>query len=808
MRSKLRLMVAASTAGLTFTVAPVTLSYRPSLSLAAAAPTQDGNAAATSAAPGGVPGAVVGGKIEDVVVTAQKRAERLQRVPITVQVVQGQALRGQNTNSLQDLSQVLPDLHIQSSGDQIGNSLSVRGVGSGANNPTFDQSVAVFEDDIYYGRSKMIQDTFLDVDRVEVLKGPQSTYFGNNAISGALNISTKKPDDHYDGYVRALYGSYGAYALEGAASLPVADTLSIRVAGTTNGMSGWIENLNTDKTAPGEQNYAGRITVSWKPSEDFDATLKVEDSSNLITGAYNETPSQWTNCPPPAPLPDSAINKQCPAALAFDVPLGLHNDVDSTLAGQFSRLQTNTNELTLNYNLGDVKLTSVTGYYDYNYAAQQDNGDVGNHVLTTVQYGETFSQFSQELRATTPANLPVENMIGGYFQKDNGTELLNGNAAFANQLLEHALGFPADELPLGYAIGYKQAESIYALFDSLSWHATDQLKFNLGIRGIWDDKNFVGNVNYGRETQTYGGLVSYPENLQKLASIALGEYGTYPYTREDRAVTPSAGVQYQLTPDKMLYATYTRGFLAGGFSGTAPAPLTTTSGTNIYPVYGPEFVTAFEGGVKTKWLDDRLLINLDYFHEQYSGLQLNSRVELALNAATIPQNAATAVSQGVELQSEWAISKIFRVTANVTYLNADYTKYPNASPTVLQTYEGIPLQNLAGRPLDFAANWSGSVTGEFKIHLNDNLVLDGSVTPIFTTKYYNSLGTDDSLFLVPGSLRLDAKMTLEDPIKGWAVDFIGKNLTDAVIPLSYGTGDSVGGKEEPINFAVQLRYKW
>ena len=436
--------------------------------------------------------------VQEVIVTAQKRSEPLQKVPVSVQVVTGQVLQNANTNSLTDLALVMPEVHIQASGDQYGSSLAIRGISSGASNPAYDQSVAIFSDDIYYGRSVMTQSAFLDLDHIEVLSGPQSTYFGNNAVAGALNLETKKPGDRYEGYARALVGSYGAYALEAAATLPVSDTLAFRVAGTANGDTGWIRNVNTGKMAPGENNYAGRVTARWSPTAQFDATLKVEASSNKITGAFSETPAQWDLCPTPSGI---KINNFCPYVVAANtatpgsVPTGFSNNLNSGLGGQFSLLTTNTNVLTMNYHTSGLTFTSVTGYYDYDYLAHEDNASVGNQWLSSSPTAQNFWQFSQEARVTSNAEGPVDFMLGGYYQLDHLRGDIEGRSPFFNPLL--GAFFTPAQLPTGFQYAYAQNETIWSGFAAVNWHITPQLKLNLGFRATEDSKTFVGTTSYG-----------------------------------------------------------------------------------------------------------------------------------------------------------------------------------------------------------------------------------------------------------------------------------------------------------------------
>ncbi len=751
------------------------------------------------------------GGIQDIIVTAQKRSESLEKVPVSVQVLQGDALQATNRNSLEDLGTTLPAVHIVNTGSQA-NTLNIRGIGSGAGNPAFDQSVATFVDDIYIGRSRLIQSSFLDLDRIEVLRGPQSTFFGNNAIAGALNISTRKPDNHFDGYVRGLYGSFGQFAAEGAVNLPFSDTLALRVAATAYGQNGWITNVSTGERQPHERSEAVRGTLRWNPVANFDATLKVEYSTSKITGGTGDIPGQFTDCPPPAGFKVNAIKNFCSLAIAAGAPLGLDNDHNAGILGQFASLDTNQQVLTLNYRLGGATLTSVTGHIAYDYTAHQDNAGVGTLVSTISFAPERYHQFSQELRITSATDRRIEYLAGVYYQSDTLSEVINGNSPYITPSLPTyaALGLltraqvAAIGTPIGYNVSFDQKETIESAFGALTWNATSKLKLNLGLRGTRVHKDFDGQIQYGQEIATYAQLVPYTPDLQSALSFFLGAPGNYPYTRTDKALLGSAGVQYQITPAAMAYFTYSRGFKAGGFNAVAPSPILGIA----EPTFGPEHVDSYEAGVKSKLFGNRILLNLDVFREDYSDLQVNALVQLVANATIAVANAASSRSQGVEMEAQFAPSRNFNLSANVTYLDARYQSYPNAAPTAPQKAAGAKTQNLTDRPLDFAPRWSGSVNAEFRHDIGIGYRLTADLGPFFQSSYYNSAGTDDPTFLIGSNVRLDGKLTFESLGRRWAIDLIGKNLTNEVIPVSYGTNNVSGGKEEPRNVAVQLRYKW
>jgi iron complex outermembrane receptor protein len=772
-------------------------------------------------------------KLEEIIVTAQKRQENLQQVPISAQVVSNVQLAQQNFNTLDDLSQTLPAVHIASADGS--NELYIRGIGSGENS-SFDQSVAMFSDDVYHGRSRMSEATFLDLDRIEVLKGPQSTFFGNNAIAGALNIVTKKPGDTFEAWGRVLYGQYGTYAAEGAVGGPLSDTLGVRVAVTRNGDDrGWIDNISDGEHVPRINNFGGRITFDFHPTENFDATFKVESSDDRIGGTVADTPFQFRECPPPAPItPGFGGLGACANALALHLPIGLDSNEVSGIPGQGTKLSTVEDVLTLNYHIAGQTLTSVTAYYNYHFDQDHDLTSLPLSDLTDDITGvlhEPYHQFSQELRISSPTGGPFEYLAGAYFQTDHVESY-----GAVNFYVFNGFSFLQPYVPFSASADFQQDEKVYSLFGSLSWNATDQLKFNAGLRGSEVQKNQSGGAGDGYGTQLYGGRLPYPASYWPIVQSVFDPSGapgsccnpaeaegTTGLSRTDRALMPSAGIQYQLDPQAMLYATYSRGFKAGGFNGNALPALAPSD-----VAFGPEHVNAYELGIKSKWLNETLLLNLDVFRSDYKGLQTTAVVfQPTFNDyVSFVRNAASSVSQGVELEAQWLIARDFRLSTNITYLDSYYTSYTNASPTTLQQfcegsyvlpYCGVypnpvpPYQNLSGRPTDFAPKFSGSVTASYTVHLPGNYRFITELSPFFTSGYFlggDSAATDDPLAYTGGYYRLDARVSLEAPSGHWAVDVIGKNLNDRIILTALQQGIYQGSKEEPRNVAVQFRYRY
>jgi iron complex outermembrane receptor protein len=732
-------------------------------------------------------------------------------------VLSGKQLADQNVNSLETLSQVVPSVHVNSTGS--GGQMFIRGIGSGTNQ-TFDQSVGLFIDDIYHGRARMSAATFLDLDHVEILKGPQSTYFGNNAIAGAFNIVTQRPDYQFGGYARALYGEYGEYAADGAISVPVGNVIAVRLAGIVNGIDGWQKNPYVGHDQPYDNDRAGRITLLAEPLENMDAMLKIEGGKNS-----DDNGSQISNCPPPVPFVPAGF---CSTALNLGIPTRIGSNQNTTGPGQAVDLSTFEDVLTVNYHLTNNTLTSVTGFYNY-HSTQDIDADGTPATLLNLRIAEKYHQTSQEFRVASANNQVIEYLAGLYFQTDRLDGEPNDLSYYfltptitAKPVLAALLPY----LPLGAGGTNAQTEHTYAAFGSLSWNPTERLKLSAGLRGTWDNKHLAFTNFYGTASQSYGGIIPLPANLQPLGVAVLGAQASASASRSDKDWLPSARVQYNLASAAMLYASYSKGFKSGIPSGG------TTNGVTAPPVL-PEHVNAYEVGFKSKWFADRMLLNLDVFRSDYTDQQVQSAIFTPLGVPLFSTtNAGASRSQGVELQAQWAMTSHFRVGANVTYLDSYYVHYPNVTLTGLQTFcrahltdptcaaqfpGGVPaLQDLSGHPTEFAPRWSGDLTATYSTDLPRYRFI-AEVSGYFSTTYnFANNGTDDPLLDQAGYARLDCRMTLETLNGHWAFDVIGKNLTDRTI-ITGGTGgtslpSSLGSlllrKDEGRSGGAQVRYHW
>jgi outer membrane receptor protein involved in Fe transport len=742
-------------------------------------------------------------QLEQVVVTAEKRHENLQEVPISVAVISGQALADQNLTDLDHLTDTVPGVRVVISGAT--SDMYIRGIGSGSNE-SLDQAVGMFIDDMYYGRSRSSTDTLFDIDRIEILKGPQSTFFGNNAIAGALNIITKKPGDTLDASTRLLYGMYGQYAAEAGIGGPITSGFGARFAVTANGGSGWINDVYLHEHVPAIHNLGGRLTLAFNPLENLDAALKIEGSRDRNSGsAFGSGPGQLVNCPPPPPIGVGTFGGACPLALSTGLPLGASNNENAGPAGAQSNLDTLIYELTANYRQWGQTFTSVTGYYNFNYVLDDYNDPVPVYGNTTYA-PEKYHQFSQEFRVASPSGQPIEYLAGIYFQADRAYVDLESNYIFLNPVIPTIPPYAGlvPYLPLARDVNFVQQEHIFSAFGAVSWHVTDQLKLSAGLRGSEVRKSIDSNLGFGTGTAIYGGFVPLPASVAPLSNNIFGQGvpGNHNLSRSDHAFMPSANLQYQIDPAVMIYASYSRGFLAGGFNGLD------TSGIASKIPYNPEFVNAYEIGLKSEWFDRRVLFNIDVFHSHYSDLQV-SAFEPGLTGGagnTFVTNAATSVAQGVEIEAQWAATREFRLSANVNYLDSHFIDYQGAPGTLVDDATGVVSQNLSGRPTEYAPTWSGSLTAAYTLPLPGGYTFTVAMSPFFSTGYFLNPLTDFLLYQTKYT-KLNGSLSLKSGDGHWGLDLIGKNLTDRVI-LSSFTSPYAAIKDEPINVALQFRYHW
>jgi outer membrane receptor protein involved in Fe transport len=423
---------------------------------------------------------------------------------------------------------------------------------------------------------------------------------------------------------------------------------------------------------------------------------------------------------------------------------------------------------------------------------------------------ERYHQFSQEVRLTSAPGNTIDYMLGGYFQKDYLSTDTQFNYGFLSPTLQSAPVFAGlvPYLPLGLSTLGTQHERVLSIFGSATWNVNRHIKLSAGLRASWVKKDFDWRLEFGTATNAFGNITPIPANLAAAANkIGIGTAGALGFSRQDHGLMPSAKLQYEFTPRAMAYMSYTRGFLAGGFN-----VADSTAIASNFP-FAPEYVDAYEVGLKGEWFNRHLLTNISIFRSDYSDLQASiNSVNAAGAYVSVVRNAAAARSQGVELESQAILANWFRLSTAVTYLDSKYRSYSGAGPTTAQQAAGIKTQDLSGHHTPFAPKWSGSVTGTVTAPVAGGYQLVTDLTSIFRTAFDTGI-IDDPVNRNHGYMRLDGRVAIETANRRWTVELIGKNLTNRRIviysdPFARSLGTQAQQKEQPRNVALQVRYAW
>ena len=769
--------------------------------------------------------------LEEVTVTAQKRTENLQDVPISIIAVSGEKIDNFAIPDLQELTQYVPNVTINNGAGTP--NLFIRGVGSGTN-AGFEQSVGLFTDGVYAGRGALAAvPTTMDLERVEILKGPQGSLFGKNTVAGAISITTAKPTDEFEGMVGALYAPEdGQQEYNLVVSGPLTDDLAGRLAVRYSSMDGWWENVITGAEGPDNDNWYARGSLRWEPTDTLEINVKYEygdfDRKSRPTVVYQSDFEGQEN--------DFGI-----------VPFPVVSDRDKG-AGDVNGYNTNKTDVfvaTVNWELDFATLTSISAYSGYDMESG-GNTDLSAAPGLARTRSEDYEQYSQEIRFVSPGGETIDWIAGGYYQYNN----LNISSTY--QALDFAQSGPISVPPL-YA-DLQRFQSVPSKFDqdSYSWSAfgqgtwnyTEALRFSLGVR-YSDETKDLDKVIVSDGLQLRIGddsfLFANPINNQLIADVR--QHNFTGLSRDEDKWTFSAITQWDVSDDAMLYASISTGFKAGGFdeaySGAGyeirlanpiTGELTGESVPGNEPSilnYDDETVTAFEVGAKMRLLENAAELNIAVFRSEYDNLQTSSLVGDVFRVG----NAGAAISQGVEVDGRWQATESLSFGAAVAYLDAYYDDFTGATCTIPQAADPVNNpgcllpdgsniapgqsggQNLKDETLLFAPEWSATLTGRFVMPLGDNLVLVNSLDMNYEDAFYSALDLDPNT-KNDGTTIFNARIALASVDRSWTVALIGKNLTDEKsniwnndVPIT-NSNSYFGLPNRPRSIAMQARYRF
>ncbi len=729
--------------------------------------------------------------IEEVIITAQKREQSLQEVPIAVAAYSAETLKNAGVEDIRDLTMLSPSLILSSSASETAGTVArIRGVGTTGDNAGLESAVAVFIDGVYRNRNNVALTDLGNVERIEVLRGPQGTLFGKNASAGLIHIITKSPNtEEFEGYFEGSAGSYDFYRLSGGVSGPVfGDKLAASFDMSVTERDGYIEDLLTG------DDYNTRDRVSYR------GQIFSQLTDNLDVRIIADYSDRDETC--------------CAAVTILDGPTrALIAAVGGTIispADPFERKTTANRErgfdqqveewgvsAEFNWDLGFADLTSITAYRDWDAARSQDidytNADIFYRGPGTNS--NRFETLTQELRLAGDAG-PIEWLVGLYFVDETLTlkdairtgedyeayiDLLLGGATGLPNTLSFFSGIPAgfvflDGMGAQQDLFEQQSDNI-AAFTHNSWHMTDQLTISLGLRYTKEDKDLQASLladNPGCNSMAaqLGGLIPPPSGILPPAGVAgltcVAFFNTlvdgdYSGSRSDEEWTGSVNIAYDFAEEWMAYVSYGRGFKAGGFNLDRAGfgnPLLglTPSATDLK--FGAETVDAYEIGAKGTLFENRLSVNLAVFREEFDDFQLNTFTGISF----IVENLSEVTSKGVELELVGHATDNLTLTGGITYTDARYA-------------DTVSNPALAGNRLTNSPLWSASGGAHYERPVMGSVI--GFADLNFRLTSDMNTGSDLDIEKVQPSFAVfNAKLGLGSEDGTWKLEFWARNLFD------------------------------
>ncbi len=754
--------------------------------------------------------------LEVIEVTAQKRQENAQETPLSLNVLTADQLKEESIEKIADLQYSVPNLHMTETG--ISTQMYVRGIGTG-NNQGFEQSVGQYIDGIYYGRQQLIRAPFLDLERVEVLKGPQSIMFGKNSVAGALNMISAKPTQDFMANIDLEYlPKFGAKEINGVISGGLTDTLSARLAVRDYSEDGYIKNTFRGRDETIRDETAVRLSLLWEPSDEMNFLLKVEKDSFDGTGRQIEIIRDDVALEG-APIPGMNFSQILgilghPGAIT-ESELNFERQADDP---EFSRNDLTNITLTGNFNFGDYTLTSVTGLVSYEFTEECDCDYVAAPIFN-AGINEQYDQFSQELRIISPLGEKFD-WVGGLFYQTSELDFDDNIKVPDNSVLGLLSGGAL--LPLtgkGAGRNYQLDTDMWSIFFQGNIHFTEQLTLTLGGRYTNEQKTAsrllnITDLSTGNITQDPVAPILFDVvfAIQNQQSPLSPEGHNLTGSRDESSFTPLINLQYKFSDDVMAYASATTGFKAGGFDARA-------NNINSWE-FEEEEATAFEFGIKSSLLDNTLEANLSFYRTDYDNLQISQfDGVLGFNVG----NAKKTVVQGIELDGRWLLAETLTMQYAIAYLDHEFTDFTNGNCYNRQVpdgdigADGNQLCDYTGKSGQYTPKFTGSLGFDYftEISFAGFEYFRTSLNLYYAGKQNVDVNLNP-LYEIDSYTKVNLRIALE--AENWNIALVGRNLTNEEIltyvgntPLSggtFGTNTFYGFVERPSVIGLQFSYNF
>jgi iron complex outermembrane receptor protein len=731
-----------------------------------------------------------------IIVQARRQNETLQEVPVTVTAIGGDTLQRFNIDQVADVTSRVPTLNVQSGGSGSGGQISLRGVGSSNISAAFDSAVAFEYDGVVVSTMRMVQAGFFDVEQIDVLRGPQSLFFGKSATAGVLSLRSANPTANWEVGMRASYEfEEKGYLLSGYISGPISDTLGVRVAAQFNDIDEFQllqENTPAVNQQRGLTDFIGRLTLDWSPSDRFSANFKLQYTKNENDGAIGtaeincgangvadsvfllsgglQIPAGY-NC-----ITDDQRYYLTDAAGPLSGPVPGNSPADGRNGVPFGETEIWFGRLQFDLELSDtLSLTSVTGllnmdaidYDPYSYGGFFP-GPNGTRLPGGAGASDPINkleQYSQELRLASDFEGAFNFMLGAFYE--DRTFIFDTSQQAVN------ISFLAPDPVTGFTYDWDKTHTTkteaLSFFGSAMIDLTDKLELSGGIR--WTDETKVQTI-----------AVPYLHTFLQGPGFVQPGFFSGPINFADDNISPEVTLRYQATDDINVFASYKTGFKSGGIDNSA-LPSNSLSQAAISGNFGSlifqsEEAEGGEIGFKSQWADRSVTLNATAFYYVFTDLQVQN-----FNASTIQfitSNAGELTTKGVDLEARWNTPVDgLNLSANLSYLDAKYTD------TFLQPGGAGGTIDLDGRRGSQAPKWAGNIAADWSIPLNDSLELFLSGNAAYNDGYITDETTLND-YVQPSFWLLDANVAIGHPDGNWKLSLVAQNLTDEIFTITTG----------------------
>jgi len=810
-----------------------------------------------------------GVQLEEVLVTAQKRTESLQDVPISVSAVSGSKMDEAGITNLEKLTAYVPNFSMNQTG--ISSTITIRGISSGINQ-SFEQSVGMYNDGIFFGKAQLSRLPLFDMERVEVLRGPQPILFGKNSIAGAVSMITAKPEDEFGGSAEVLYEpDANEQDYRFVVTGPLTDTLSGRLSVLYREMDGFFDNRALNEDQAQEEEQVIRLGAMWDATDNLRIQFKYENAQFDVEGRRSEMVQSFVRedlqplpvYNPAVPIPDgfgvdyltalsaqvATLNALLAASNAGVFPPGdpryrsgppitgfVSEDGELNYKRAVGPQESSKNDvdnfmLNVDYQLGESTLTFVTGYVEYETKEYCDCDFTAAPIIDGTYLPEDYNQFSQEIRLTSPGGETLDYIAGLFYQTSemDFDDIINvPNDSLLRLLSNSYQGISTRRT-------FEQDTDVWAAFAQVTWHLSDDWRVILGGRYTDEEKDgYRRQAHFDQAGVDQGGSSLLLNALFNAFRIEPNELKG---NRSEDSFTPLATLQWDATDDLMLYATYVEGFKSGGYdnrSNAHPDPAVVVPGTSPAAVGAWEFdkeeATSYEIGFKSTLADGVAELNAAFFYTEYTDLQTSVfDGVLGFNV----ENAGEAEIKGFEIDGRWLLAEWFTLSGSVAYLDFEFKDFDVAQCWYAQeVFEPgsvtDPLRgqcDASGERKEYTPEWKGVLTGDFNFPLGHAMELRSTVDLQYTDDFIWTPQLDPRT-KQDAYTKVNARIALADIDDTWELALVGNNLTDEEV-LVYGGNAVLAGAltrsasaprgtgmayysfvESPRSYALQATYRF